>query len=71
MGYTPNRSYMSTNTKTNGSRKSAATTAYLQRFDATRDINAFWQNVKDISLNKNRIDALDSKIRSQRGMEDP
>ena len=55
----------------NRGKKSTATSAYLARFDATRDIDAFWKNVKDISLNKNRIDALDSKIRSQRGMENP
>jgi hypothetical protein len=62
---------MTTSTKFAGSKKSSKTSAYLARFDATRDINAFWQNVKDISLNKNRIDALDSKIRNERGMEDP
>ena len=71
MGFTPNRSIMTGASKYPAPKKSAATTAYLRKFDASRDINAFWQNVKDISLNKNRIDALDSKIRNQRGMEDP
>ena len=55
---------MTTSTKFANSKKSAKTTAYLARFDATRDINAFWQNVKDMSLNKNRVDAVDSKIRA-------
>ena len=60
-----------TNSTRNPQKKSVKTTAYLARFDANRDINAFWQNIKDISMHKNKIDQVDSKIRTERGMDDP
>ena len=40
------------------------TTAYLDKFDKTKDIHDFWQNIRNITVHKNKIDALDSKARS-------
>ena len=44
---TPNSSFMAAGKVTNQTRK-PKTSAYLARFDATRDVNQFWQNIKDI-----------------------
>lgn len=68
--FNPNRSYISSTTK-NTQKKQAKTSAYLARFDATRDVNAFWKNIKDLSLNQNKIECLDDKIRTARGMDNP
>ena len=48
--FTPNASYISSSKMTNRTGK-PKTSAYLARFDHTRDVNQFWQNIKDLSLN--------------------
>ena len=69
-GFNPNKSYMSNATR-QPRKQNTKTTAYLARFDAARDINAFWKNVTDISLNQNKIEHLDHRIRNERNMENP
>lgn len=65
-----NKSYYS-NTMKQPRKQATKTSAYLARFDATRDVNAFWKNIADISLNQNRVENLDSKIRTERNMDNP
>ena len=52
-------------------KQTTKTSAYLARFDATRDVNTFWKNVTNISLNQNKIEHLDHKIRAERNMDNP